>query len=142
MQLVPVRKFLSSLSSLSSHSLMSEKDSERGMHSLSDSTTLGGTGLVSSSNVIGHSSSTSTPSKEGSIVSTYNQNVASHPQIFRLHTWLLCNNKCKCRAFLSQLPDESIQRRDLPPTICMITVDILAGLVSQQGSGFLQSLCE
>ena len=67
------------LSSLPSHSLMSEKDSERGMHSLSDSTTLGGTGVVSSSNVIGHSSSTSTPSKEGSVVSTCIQNVASHP---------------------------------------------------------------
>ena len=59
--------------------LSSEKDSERGMHCLSDSTTLGGTGMVSSSNVIGHSSSSSTPSKEGSIVSTCIQNVASHP---------------------------------------------------------------
>ena len=46
---------------------------------LSDSTTLGGTGEVSSSNVIGHSSSSSSPSKEGSIVSTCIQNVASHP---------------------------------------------------------------
>ena len=67
------------LSSLSSHSLMSEKDSEQGMHSLSDSTILGVTGVVSSSNVIGHSSSTSTPSKEGSIVPTCIQNVASRP---------------------------------------------------------------
>ena len=109
------------LSSLSSHSLMSEKDSERGMHCLSDSTTLGGTGVVFSSNVIGHSSSSSTHSKEGSIVSACIQNIASHPQVFRLHAWLLCNNKCKRQASLSQLPDESIQRRDLPPTICMIT---------------------
>ena len=105
--------------SLSSHSLMSEKDSERGMHSLSDSTTLGGTGVVSSFN--GHSSSTSTPSKEGSIVSTCIQNVATHPPGVPSSRLVALQQQMQAQALLSQLPDESIQRRDLPPTVCMIT---------------------
>lgn len=47
----------------------------------------------------------------------------SHPTpgIFRLHAWLLCNNACKRQAFLSQLPEESIQPKDLPPTTSMTT---------------------
>lgn len=43
------------------------------------------------------------------------------PGIFRLHAWMLCKSVWKRRAFLDQLPDESIQRKELPPIISMIT---------------------
>lgn len=66
------------LSPISSHSAVFEEDSERGMLSLSNSTTLGGTSVVSSSIVLDHSPSSISTSEEGSIVSTYVQNVASH----------------------------------------------------------------
>ena len=42
------------------------------------------------------------------------------PQIFHLHAWLLCNNTWRRQAFLGQLPDESIQQKDLPQTLSMI----------------------
>ena len=61
------------------------------------------------------------PAKKDLLCQPVSRMLHPTPQVFRLHAWLLCNNKCKRQAFLSQLPDESIQRRDLPPTICLIT---------------------
>ena len=61
------------------------------------------------------------PAKKDLLCQPVSRMLQPIPQVFRLHAWLLCNNKCKRQALLSQLPDESIQRRDLPPTICMIT---------------------
>lgn len=67
------------ISTVLSHSSMSEEDSERGMPSLSNSTTLGGTSVVSSSHVLAHSSTSTPTSEEGSVMSTCVQDVASHP---------------------------------------------------------------
>lgn len=55
------------------------------------------------------------------------------PGIFRLHAWLLCNIAWKRQAFLDLLPDESIQRRDLPPTISTITGGIIGWIGVSDG---------
>ena len=112
---------------------MPQENSDRGMFSMPSSSSLGRTSMVSSS-LVSSGSSCNLRSMEGrSIVSTNIKDVASHPQVFRLHAWLLCNNACKRQAFLNQLPDESIPRKDLPPTICMITGGNLGWIGASDG---------
>ena len=121
------------ISSFSSYSDMPQKNSDRGMFSMPGSSSLGRTSMVSST-LVSSGSSCNLSSMEGrSVVSTNIQDVASHPQVFRLHAWLLCNNACKRQAFLSQLPDESIPQKDLPPTICMITGGNLGWIGASDG---------
>ena len=38
------------------------------------------------------------------------------PKVFHLYAWLLCNNVCKRQAFLSLLPDKSVQQKKNPST--------------------------
>ena len=73
------------------------------------------------------------PWKEDLLYQPISRMLHPTPQVFRLHAWLLCNNACKRQAFLNQLPDESIPRKDLPPTICMITGGNLGWIGASDG---------
>ena len=73
------------------------------------------------------------PWKEDLLYQPISRMLHPTPQVFRLHAWLLCNNACKRQAFLNQLPDESIPRKDLPPTICTITGGNLGWIGASDG---------
>ena len=73
------------------------------------------------------------PWKEDLLYQPISRMLHPTPQMFRLHAWLLCNNACKRQAFLNQLPDESIPRKGLPPTICTITGGNLGWIGASDG---------
>ena len=87
-----------------------------------------------SSTLVSSGSSCNLPSMEGrSVVSTNIKDVASHPPSVLSSRLVAMQHACKCQAFLNQLPDESIPRKDLPPTICTITGGNLGWIGASDG---------